>query len=395
MSTTTNNKNVDTMIFTIINFMNTFLSQIETKNNKIKTKNLLSAFEEQTSALRTLISTNMPRPEHKLKDPDAPKRPCSAYIYFTMDKREVIKAKHKDATAKVVLQLLGSAWQELSEKDREPYKRNQEKATKKYKKEMEKYTRPSDAELAVLPLNNKRKRNTSGTKIKRDPELPKRVRTAYMYFSEDMRTKVTEKLSKKSQNVSNKDVMVALGDRWKKTDVADRAFWVEKNVADKKRFEEEMKKYMIKHPNYVVPKRTRKGSKDETKKDAVDEPESDEEHEPEPDEEHEPEPEPESDEEHESDEEPEPEPKSKKSKKSVPEPEFDEPKSKKSKKSVQDDESDDESVVDEPKSRSRPSSSESKNRRQVPDSDSDDEPRKVSSSKSASIGGKRVSRASY
>jgi len=54
---------------------------------------------------------------------DAPKRPCSAYIYFSNEMREDVKAANPFATATQMIKLLGAAWKELPEGERGVYER--------------------------------------------------------------------------------------------------------------------------------------------------------------------------------------------------------------------------------------------------------------------------------
>ena len=130
--TNTTTKNVDTLTNAVVTFMNEFFTQIKTKKDKIKTKNLLSAFEEQTDALSKLIKANMPVMQaRKLVDPKAPKRPRSAYICFTMQNRDAVKACNGNASAKEILSILGTEWKKLSDKKRDPYVAMHEKEKKR------------------------------------------------------------------------------------------------------------------------------------------------------------------------------------------------------------------------------------------------------------------------
>ncbi|KAG6841390.1 hypothetical protein C0991_011554 [Blastosporella zonata] len=60
------------------------------------------------------------RPKSK-KDPKAPKRALSAYMFFSQDWRERIKAENPDAGFGEVGKLLGAKWKELDEEEKKPY----------------------------------------------------------------------------------------------------------------------------------------------------------------------------------------------------------------------------------------------------------------------------------
>ncbi|PAV15701.1 HMG-box [Pyrrhoderma noxium] len=55
------------------------------------------------------------------KDPNAPKRALSAYMFFSQDWRERVKAENPDAGFGEVGKLLGAKWKELDQSEKKPY----------------------------------------------------------------------------------------------------------------------------------------------------------------------------------------------------------------------------------------------------------------------------------
>lgn len=55
------------------------------------------------------------------KDPKAPKRALSAYMFFSQDWRERIKAENPDAGFGEIGKLLGAKWKELDDSEKKPY----------------------------------------------------------------------------------------------------------------------------------------------------------------------------------------------------------------------------------------------------------------------------------
>ncbi|KAJ6526594.1 high mobility group box domain-containing protein [Mycena vulgaris] len=55
------------------------------------------------------------------KDPNAPKRALSAYMFFSQDWRERIKAENPEAGFGEVGKLLGAKWKELDDEEKKPY----------------------------------------------------------------------------------------------------------------------------------------------------------------------------------------------------------------------------------------------------------------------------------
>ena len=55
------------------------------------------------------------------KDPNAPKRALSAYMFFANENRDIIKSENPDVSFGQVGKLLGEKWKALSPEEREPY----------------------------------------------------------------------------------------------------------------------------------------------------------------------------------------------------------------------------------------------------------------------------------
>jgi hypothetical protein len=72
----------------------------------------------------TLAAAGKPKKEKKAKDPDAPKRPASAYILFSNAKRaEVVKA-NPAAKLPEVAKILGGMWKALTPEQQSKFKPN-------------------------------------------------------------------------------------------------------------------------------------------------------------------------------------------------------------------------------------------------------------------------------
>jgi len=73
------------------------------------------------------------------KDPNAPKKPLSGYMYFSLDWRERVKTESPDATFGETGKILGAKWKELSESDRKPYEAQAATDKKRYAAAKEEY----------------------------------------------------------------------------------------------------------------------------------------------------------------------------------------------------------------------------------------------------------------
>ena len=80
-------------------------------------------------------------------------------------------------------------------------------------------------------------------KAPKDPNKPKRARTAFMYYCEKHRPALLEKEKKKGQKVNIGNIAKALGKSWKKLKDGDKKKWNDLALADKERYEKEIAEY--------------------------------------------------------------------------------------------------------------------------------------------------------
>lgn len=75
----------------------------------------------------------------KKKDPNAPKRGLSAYMFFANEQRENVRAENPGIAFGQVGKVLGERWKALSEKQRLPYEAKAVADKKRYEDEKAKY----------------------------------------------------------------------------------------------------------------------------------------------------------------------------------------------------------------------------------------------------------------
>ena len=227
--------------------------------------------EETQKAVESLmktLTTKSPTKEKKLKDPNAPKRGKSAYLFFCAEWRAQVKEDLGDeAKATEVTSELGVRWNALKAKTEEDDKKAQKEMAKyvkqaqedkeRYTEEMSDYTPPSDEELAEIA--SKKGSKGSGGKTKKDPGAPKRPKSAYLFFCADVREAVKAELDEPTA----KDVMAELGVKWSELkDNSGKDKKVKKQLdkytkqaeEDKERYATEMEAYTPPEGDEVVPK---------------------------------------------------------------------------------------------------------------------------------------------
>jgi len=200
--------------------------------------------QENIKAFNLIVDKTTKRSsEKKIKDPNKPKRGKSAYIFFCGKKREEAKKRlGEGAKATEVTAELGKMWNALKASTKQAdvkllasleAEAAEDKA--RYTGEMDGYVAPSDEELAAM-VPAKKARKTSD----KDPNAPKRGKSAYIFFCAAVRPQVKEELGEEGKS----SIMAELGKRWKELkDDDDRsdelAKYTKMATDDKARYEDE------------------------------------------------------------------------------------------------------------------------------------------------------------
>lgn len=77
--------------------------------------------------------------EKKEKDPNAPKRPTTSYIFYMKEKRDSVVAENPSATLGEVGKTVGAMWSALSAAEKKPYEELAAKDKKRYEAETKAY----------------------------------------------------------------------------------------------------------------------------------------------------------------------------------------------------------------------------------------------------------------
>jgi hypothetical protein len=288
------NQNIQVIVEGITDIFAKLLQQVSGDSSKVKVSEVMKALDvtDIKYELETLITENMPKKapskEKKTKDPNAPKRPKSSYLFFCDEMRAQIKSDNPDFKAVEVTKELGRLWKELGEEDKKPYEKKAKKAKKNYDSQMESYVRPSEEELQAL-ADAKPKRARKGSKEgkekkeskKKDPNAPKRPSSAFIYFCKDMRQEAKDRVLEDNPAAKPSEVTKELGRMWKEdyADESDRKKWMKMAKKDKARYESEMEAYQPMTDEDQAPKAKRgpsKKAKKDDKEDRIEEVEDDE-----------------------------------------------------------------------------------------------------------------------
>lgn len=80
------------------------------------------------------------------KDPNAPKRGLSAYMFFANEQRPNVIAENANISFGQVGKILGERWKALSEKQRQPYEAKAAADKKRYEEEKAAYAAGAEEE---------------------------------------------------------------------------------------------------------------------------------------------------------------------------------------------------------------------------------------------------------
>jgi len=73
------------------------------------------------------------------KDPDAPKKPCTAFVWFSKEQRPKIKEQNPKASFGEIGKLLGAAWKEVDADDKKRFEGQAAEDKKRYERENKEY----------------------------------------------------------------------------------------------------------------------------------------------------------------------------------------------------------------------------------------------------------------
>ena len=196
-------------------------------------------------------------------DPNKPKRPVSAYFFFTSSRREQIAVDQPELAKNVteMAKTLGKEWKELDEEARKPFIALAEKDKERYQAQMKDYTPP---EKVLVPNPALAAGGSGSRKRKRrfkDPNAPKRPRSTYMMFCAEQRAALVEK----NPDMKVTDVVKTLGSMWGELDAEKRASYDAAAAADRERYQAEMATYTP-PPAPVAPPKKKKKPKKKAKK---------------------------------------------------------------------------------------------------------------------------------
>lgn len=183
-------------------------------------ENVMEAWGNQKSVITKIMNSDSS--DKKQKDPNAPKRGKSNYIFFCMDRREKVKTDNNELSAKEITTLLGKMWKDLSDKKKVVYNNLAIADRDRYLKESAEYVPPEGSNYAV-------------PKSKKVRVGPKRPLSSYMHFCAERRPQ----LKAKHPELTGTDFTKRLGEEWNALVDKQKVKYVKMLETDRARYERE------------------------------------------------------------------------------------------------------------------------------------------------------------
>lgn len=193
--------------------------------------------DQVQKTLKTIVAASSGQDTRKKKDPNAPKRGKSGYLFFCSEYRHKVKDEMgPDAKATDVTRELGVRWNALKTSGKKAdekliagFNKMAEDDKARYAEQKAVYVPPADLDE---PKRRGGKRETNG---------PKRAKSAYLFFCAEYRPVVKADLG---ENAKVTDITKELGSRWNalKSDssrAAELAKYTDAADGDKQRYEDE------------------------------------------------------------------------------------------------------------------------------------------------------------
>lgn len=217
---------------------------------------------------------------HKLDNCELkrPKKCLSSYMIFVREVRAKVTQEFPDMNALDVMKEVGRRWQSISVEDKSYYQALADKDKERFKKENQQYMKeleqldsklktskkdtgeiggeqdfdeePGNATVKSQENDSKISVGANGKKMRRDPNMPKKPLSAYIYFSQEMR----EQIKKENPKMPVASIMKEVSNRWSTMSKEEKDPYVSEAREDKKRYEKELSqmrgKGIIKNADY-------------------------------------------------------------------------------------------------------------------------------------------------
>jgi len=219
----------------LTNILNEIVSSNSTEE---QSKHIMKLLKEKKNEITPLLSNSKTK---RKKDPEAPKKWKTSYIFFCAAQRELLKNQDVKFKATEITAKLAEMWKHLSDREKVKYEELSKQDKERYIKEMSTYS----------PSETYKKKERTG---------PKRPTSSYMFFCQHER----DTIKNECPNMNAKEITSELGRRWKTLTDEQKVPYLEKQDKDKARYMNE--KQSIPQPEKEKKQKVRKTAPAKTTK---------------------------------------------------------------------------------------------------------------------------------
>ncbi|XP_050314421.1 nucleolar transcription factor 1-A-like [Anthonomus grandis grandis] len=208
---------------------------------KVRHYRLLS---EITHDIKNVIELyDMKKSKKTNKHPEMPKRPLSSYFLFYIRKRDKVRREHPNIEAIELNKFISEMFQNLPAEKKQKYEMLAAKNREEYKIQMEEfYTRHPEFRKVAIKREPKERKEKPPTK----PENPYRL----FMQSELEREEIAEEDKAEFKEVCR--------EKWRQMPDSKKLDWILQAEKQLVQYEEELKEYMSRHPEYTPKKMSSK-----------------------------------------------------------------------------------------------------------------------------------------
>lgn len=214
----------------------------KSKKEKSKKRSAESPVRTKTKKAKTSSSNKsapIKKSSGKKKDPNAPKRAMTAYMYYSQEMRPRLKEDHPDFSFGELSKALGKKYSERSDQEKQKYEEMAKNDKDRYEKQMSNYEPPEPSDDSGEESKTGSGKAAAKKKAKKDPNAPKRASSSYLFYSKKMRPI----FKKENPDIAFTDMGKLLGKKFKELSEEAKKEFVALAEKDKRRYEKEMKSY--------------------------------------------------------------------------------------------------------------------------------------------------------
>jgi len=173
------------------------------------------------------------------KDPNAPKKPLSGYMRFVAEKRQEFATTHPDLKITEISSKAGELWKAMIDSEKDVYNAEYRKEKEVWDVAMEKYRKSQSFQDHLAAKDIHKQQVKAKEKYPKDPNSPKKAKTAYMIFAAEQR----QNIMAQNPDVPQKEIMKKIGAKWSATSDTEKKPYLEKQALAKAEHIKQMEEY--------------------------------------------------------------------------------------------------------------------------------------------------------